>query len=181
MEFVFAGFGGQGVLTSGLVMANIALEQGNRVLWSPAYGGAMRGGRSFSLVKFSTEEICEPLITALDVAVIMNQPSLSFLEQLKPDGLALVNGDVVDESVEIKTAAKVIKIPFNTLAAQSCGRSASANIVSIGALIRATNIFRKEDAVSAMCSFFEKKGKGGFNEGNRKAFEAGYSCLEQLS
>ncbi|MFP3153869.1 2-oxoacid:acceptor oxidoreductase family protein [Lachnospiraceae bacterium ZAX-1] len=173
MEIVFAGFGGQGVLTSGLIVAYIAMKNDYEVLWSPAYGGEMRGGKAYSMVKFDHTEIAEPNITELDALVAMNRPSLEFCENLKPNGLLIVNSDTISDEVLDSYAFRTIRIPINRLA-QQAGSGKTVNIVSVGALIRSMGIFDREKAEEIMCLFFEEKGKGVFNRTNRVAFGLGY-------
>ena len=175
MEIVFAGFGGQGVLTSGLIVAYTALKEDNRVMWSPAYGGAMRGGKAFSVVKYSKEKITAPAITRPDVVVAMNKPSLDFAVQLKDDGILIVNSDVVEEDAEIKFKGKVLRVPINRLAIEATGRGQASNVVSVGVIMKQTGAFDKDTAIKNMKLFFEEKGKGKYNDDNEKAFLAGYN------
>lgn len=179
MEIVFAGFGGQGVLTTGLIVAYIAMKDGQEVLWSPAYGAEMRGGKAYSLVKFSGEPIEEPVITELDALVAMNQPALDFCAQLKPGGLLLVNSDAVDDTVPVPTGFRTVRLPVNTLA-QQAGAPKGANIVSVGALTALLGLFDPEEAEATLCEFFENKGKGKFNDSNRAAFRAGLAFAAGL-
>ena len=176
MEVTFAGSGGQGVVTSGNVFAYIYAENGYEVLWTPAYGGQMRGGKAYSTVIFSHDPIYEPMMSRLDVLVAMNEPSLDFCEILKNDGILIINADVVDRSVEIKTKAKIVWLPVDSLAEQAQAPKA-ANIVSVGAVVRELG-FEREKAGETICRIFEKNGKGRFNEGNMKAFNAGYDYHE---
>ena len=86
MELVFAGFGGQGVLTSGMIVAEMALEEGKTVTWMPTYGPAMRGGKAYSVVKYTDGVIGGPDIEESDVLVAMNGPSLEYAAYLKEGG-----------------------------------------------------------------------------------------------
>jgi 2-oxoglutarate ferredoxin oxidoreductase subunit gamma len=172
-EIVFAGFGGQGVLTSGLALAYIAMKHDYDVLWSPAYGAAMRGGKAYSIVKFANEPIDGPILSELDVLVALNHESLEYVSYLKDDGLLIVNADIVEDDVKVDTKAKTIRMPVATIA-ENADCSRSANVVPVGYLVKTLGIFDKENAIEAMCGYFESKGKGKFNDGNVKAFNAGY-------
>ena len=174
-EIIFAGFGGQGVLTSGLLIGYTAMKNGFDVLWSPAYGGQQRGGKAYSIVKINRGMIANPMMSKLDIVVAMNTPSLDFLRNLKPNGIAIANSDVVPDDVSIQ-AARVYRIPMNSLAA-SAGGVKAANIVAVGAVIRALDMFDREESVNTMCRFFEDKGKGRFNDMNIKAVTAGYEAI----
>ena len=176
MEIIFAGFGGQGVLTSGLITAYMAMKNGLETIWSPAYGGQMRGGKAFSLVKFDKVPIAEPVVTELDVLVAMNQPSLDFCSDLKEGGLLIVNSDSVEKDAVDENKYKVVWLPVNDLA-QQAGSVQSANIVSIGALIKLTGAFDINEAEQILCQFFEDKGKGKFNKFNVAALRAGYDAV----
>ena len=176
MEVTFAGSGGQGVVTSGNVFAYICAENDYEVLWTPAYGGQMRGGKAYSTVIFSKEPIYEPMMSRLDILVAMNEPSLDFCEILKEDGIVIINSDVVDRGKEIKTSAKVVWLPVDSLA-EKVDAPKAANIVSVGAVVRELG-FDRDEAVKTICKIFEKNGKGRFNESNMRAFNAGYDHQE---
>lgn len=180
MEIIFAGFGGQGVLTSGLITAYVAMKNGYEVMWSPGYGVEQRGGKAHSLVKFDKEPILEPIVTGLDVLVAMNQPALDYCSRLKKGGLLIINSDTVDQSVPVPSDAAVIRLPVNTIA-QKAGNAKGSNLVPIGALIRETGMFTLEEAEASLCSFFEEKGKGAFNQKNIAVFEAGYYYMEGVA
>ncbi len=174
MEIIFAGFGGQGVLTSGLLLANIALKNEYEVMWSPAYGGEMRGGKAYSLVKYERERITEPIATELDMLAAMNGPSLDFCRDLKKGGLLILNSDVITDKDPIPDGFQKIWLPVNTLALES-GSMKAANIVSVGLVIRLLKLCDLKTAENVVCDYFESKGKGAFNEGNAAALKAGYN------
>lgn len=176
MEVTFAGSGGQGVVTSGNVFAYICAENGYEVLWTPAYGGQMRGGKAYSTVIFSHEPIWEPMMSTLDVLVSMNEPSLDFCEVLKDDGILIVNADVVDRNTPINTKAKIIWLPVDSIA-KEVNAPKAANIVSVGKIVKELG-FDKDKAIEIMCANFERSGKGKFNESNTRAFNAGYDYEE---
>ncbi len=174
-SIVFAGFGGQGVLTAGLIVANIAMQEGKEVLWMPAYGGQMRGGKSYSLVKIDDAPICHPDIEELDVLVAMNRPSLEgFSRFVKKGGLVLINSDTVGEDVPFEMeGVQVKRIPFATIA-RGADNAKGANIAALGQLLKITGMFDPEAFKAGLLKYFEEKGKGIFAEKNASAFEAGY-------
>ena len=175
MEIIYAGFGGQGVLTSGLVTSYIALKSDYEVLWSPAYGGQMRGGKAYSMVKFDHEPITDPLISSTDIVVAMNKPSLDFCKTLKKDGLLIANSSTI-EKTDLPDVDKVIFMPIDELAVQA-GSIRSANLITIGAVVRETGLIEEEEACRIMCEFFANKGKAKFNDANSKAFWAGFNYV----
>jgi len=173
-ELVFAGFGGQGVLTLGLIVAESALELGKQVTWMPAYGPTMRGGKAYSVVKFSDESIGGPDMEEIDVLVAMNKPSLDYINLVKEGGTVVINTSAIDENVTLREDISVVKINCQELA-QKVNNPKAANIVVLGALIAKTGLFEKELALKTMCDFFEEKGKGNFNVQNEAAFMEGYN------
>lgn len=173
---VFAGFGGQGVLTSGLILANIAMDAGKEVLWMPAYGGQMRGGKSYSLVKFDETPICHPDIESLDCLVAMNRPSLeSFSPFVKKDGLILINSDTVEDDVPFeKEGIKVMYVPFASLAKEA-DNPKGANIASLGLLMKLTGLFTYEQTKEGLLKYFKEKGKDSYAAINVAALDKGFN------
>ena len=97
-QFVFAGFGGQGILTAGMILAHIGSLYGKEVIWMPSYGSEMRGGTANCSVKISDEAIASPFIKKIDYLIAMNKPSLDkFLPQVQQGGTIIVDSSIVDE------------------------------------------------------------------------------------
>ncbi|MGI6582757.1 MAG: 2-oxoacid:acceptor oxidoreductase family protein [bacterium] len=138
----------------------------------------MRGGKAYSLVKFDKKPISAPVITEPDVVVAMNQPSLDFAKSLKDDGVLIINSDIIDEGVTAETKARVIRIPVTSLAIEATKRAQPANVVAVGAVIKAIGIIDKDQSISAMKEYFEEQGKAMFNESNEAAFMAGYNYVQ---
>ncbi len=89
-EIIFAGFGGQGVLSMGQIIAYAGLTEGKEVSWMPSYGPEMRGGTANCIVIVSENRISSPIITRFDTAILLNQPSLDKFESaVKPGGLLI--------------------------------------------------------------------------------------------
>lgn len=175
-ELVFAGFGGQGVLTSGLVISEIAAAKDLKVTWMPSYGSAMRGGTANCTVKYGGA-IYNPSLEEPDVLLAMNNPSYTmFINKVKPGGIVLINSELVTCDLGDRDDITIYKIPCNKMA-NELGHAKGANIVMTGAIIKATGDFTKEEAIEAMNNMFAKKGKGKFAEINTKAFEAGYNAI----
>lgn len=177
MEIVFAGFGGQGVLTSGLIMAEIALHSGKNVTWMPAYGPSMRGGKAYSVCKYSDGVIGGPDYDTPDVVVAMNGPSLEFANRLKDGGLLVVNTDAVENIPDYGGRIEVIPVACTTLA-EKVNNIKAANIVTIGTIVKARNLFDIEDVKAALKDYFVSHGKGKFAEANEAALMEGYNCAE---
>lgn len=176
MEIVFAGFGGQGVLTAGLIVAEMALQEDKNVTWMPAYGPSMRGGKAYSVVKYSDEEIGGPDMEDIDVLVAMNEPSLEYSSLMKEGGTIIVNADNVSEDAVIDTKFNVVRMPFLEMAL-AVNNPKGATIVAIGAMTKACNLFPRESAKAGLREIFTKKGKEKFVESNEEAFLAGYNAI----
>lgn len=173
-EVVFAGFGGQGVLTAGLILSEMAIRSDLEVCWMPAYGPTMRGGKANSVVKFGDEPIGSPNLEESDVLVAMNQPSLDYGEFLKPGGMIFANSDMISQDAPLPDNAKAFWIPCTTLAREAKNLK-GANLVMLGAVVKKCAFFEKDYAIDIMKGFFEEKGKGKFNAANEEAFLAGYN------
>lgn len=174
-ELVFAGFGGQGVLTAGLVVSEMALKAGKEVSWMPAYGPTMRGGKANSVVKFGDEPLGSPNMEEIDVLVAMNKPSLEYMDQVKKDGIVFANSNMIGEDDKPIEGIEVIRIPCVTLA-KKADNLKGANLVMVGAMIKKCQFFEKDFCLKAMKDYFKEKGKEEFNAANEAAFLAGFNA-----
>ena len=96
-EFIFAGFGGQGMLLIGKFMAMACMLDGKHVSWLPSYGPEMRGGTANCSVIVSEEDVASPLVDSADAVVAMNLPSLDKFEQsVKPGGVLVINSSIIE-------------------------------------------------------------------------------------
>jgi len=177
-ELVFAGFGGQGVLTAGLIVAQIALYKKFNATWMPAYGAAMRGGTANCTVKYGQEEIYNPGQQTPDLLLAMNTPSyLKFKDLVIPGGVVLMNEDMMTSEESVKAGVRLVKVPCNTLADQ-VQNPKGANIVMIGAIVKLLQDFTQQEGIDGMNDMFRKKGKNKAEEANVKAFLAGYDYVK---
>ncbi|SKA82560.1 2-oxoglutarate ferredoxin oxidoreductase subunit gamma [Paucidesulfovibrio gracilis DSM 16080] len=176
-EILFAGFGGQGVLTSGLVMSQVAVFKGQNATWIPSYGSAMRGGTANCTVKYGEGMIYNPAQEEPDLLLAMNGPSLqAFAPIVKPGGIILVNSDIVSEDQQVRDDVNVYRVACSTLA-QEIGQPRGANIIMAAAVIKLLNDFSMEDGIQGMNDMFRKKGKEKFESGNVQSFECGYNAV----
>ncbi|MDR1409758.1 MAG: 2-oxoacid:acceptor oxidoreductase family protein [Oscillospiraceae bacterium] len=133
---VLAGFGGQGILFMGKVIAYAGLLDGREVSWLPSYGPEMRGGTANCSVCISDAQIGCPLVTAPDALIVMNQPSFEkFVPTVKPGGVIVVESSIITAKVECNNVA-VHYVPATTLAEQH-GLKGLANIILMGKLLAA--------------------------------------------
>jgi Pyruvate/2-oxoacid:ferredoxin oxidoreductase gamma subunit len=132
-----AGFGGQGVLLLGEVLAEAGLHAGLEVSWLPSYGPEMRSGTSNCHVRLAREPIDSPLVAHPDVLVAMNEPSLhKFCASVRPGGWIFYNGETVPEECERKDV-HILARPFMHVA-DELGDGRAGNMVILGALLEAT-------------------------------------------
>ena len=135
-EIIIAGFGGQGVLFGGQVLAMAAMDAGREVTWIPSYGPEMRGGTANCTVVIADEEIGSPLVEHPPLAIALNLPSFDRYEELlQPGGTLVVNKSMVDRQAR-RTDIKVLMVPCNQIA-EEVGSTKLVNMVAIGALISA--------------------------------------------
>lgn len=148
-EVVVAGFGGQGVLFAGQLLAYAAMEAGLEVTWIPSYGPEMRGGTANCTVIISNEEIGAPLVRYPAAVIAMNRPSLDKYEDVvRSGGLLVINGSLVDREVERKDV-RVVVVPATELAEQ-IGDRRLTNMVLLGALLSNLNVLKLQDLEAAI-------------------------------
>jgi len=145
-----AGFGGQGVLMLGEVLAEAGLDAGLEVSWLPSYGPEMRSGTSNCHVRISTHPIASPLVAKPNILLALNEPSLrKFLPAVEPGGWVLYNGDSLPEGVEPREGVNIQAIPFTQLA-DTLGEARAGNIVTLGALLELTGMLKQEAVDNAL-------------------------------
>jgi len=138
-SLIAAGFGGQGLLVLGQLVAYSGMAEGRNVSWLPSYGPEMRGGTANCSVIVSDSEIGAPVVTEADAVIVMNQPSFTkFKDAVKPGGVLLYNSDLIKLG-EVRADIKIIAISANTIAAE-VGSDRVGNIVMLGALVKASGI-----------------------------------------
>ena len=133
LNIVFAGFGGQGILFAGKVVAYAGLIEGRELSWLPSYGPEMRGGTANCSICLSDEPIGSPLVTNPNVLIAMNRPSLDkFVNEVEPGGTILLDSSLIDERVE-RDDVTVFYVPASKLAEEN-GLKGLANIILVGKL-----------------------------------------------
>ncbi len=149
-EMIFAGFGGQGVLSMGTLLAYAAMKEGKEVSWMPSYGPEMRGGTANCIVNISDQPISSPIVSEYDVAVVLNQPSLRKFESRVKGG-----GFLIWESTNIKTPPTrsdidLYPIPAIDKATHELKNVKVMNMLLLGALTKINNIVKKESLMIAL-------------------------------
>lgn len=140
---IVAGFGGQGVIFLGKLLAQAAMENGSNVTYFPAYGPEVRGGRANCHVIVSSEEVFSPVVARPDSLIVMNQPSWDFFApHLDGDGLAVVNASLV-KPAGVGPSQRLVNIPATGTAAE-LGEVRAANMVMLGAYNRVRGLLPVE-------------------------------------
>jgi 2-oxoisovalerate ferredoxin oxidoreductase beta subunit len=149
MTVKIAGFGGQGVLLLGQLLAEMGMREGLEVSWLPSYGPEMRSGSAHCHVCLSEERIGSPLVSQPDVLIAMNQISLhKFASSASPTGLIFYNGEALPAGFE-PPSARIVCVPASQIA-DELGSTKVANVVLIGALLEETGCFSPETAKRAI-------------------------------
>ena len=177
-EVLMAGFGGQGMLLAGKVLAQASMEIGREVSWLPSYGPEMRGGTANVIVCIASKPIGSPLTGSPRGLVAMNLPSLEkFAPKVKPGGVIVVNQSLIDKDPH-RHDCTVIKVPARELA-QRAGSARAANFVMLGAYVGATGVVPPDAIERAIVEEFEGD-KNQFLASSVAAFRAGFGCLVGL-
>jgi 2-oxoglutarate ferredoxin oxidoreductase subunit gamma len=174
IKAIFAGFGGQGVLSMGLNLAQAAMLEGKDVTYLPSYGAEVRGGTANCTVAVSDEEIASPVASSPDFVVAMNRPSLvRFQNQLQSGGLLFVNSSLIEAEVS-RGDIDVVNVPANDIA-EELGSPRSANMVMLGAFTKKSNLVSIDSVIEGLKTSL--KGKQKLMAVNRKALMAGYDMF----
>jgi len=157
-ETTFAGFGGQGILMIGQLLAQAGMAEGKEVAWIPSYGPEMRGGTAYCTVVISDTPIGSPIIKNPAYICVLNRPSLDkFGPMVKKGGVLCINSSLIDAVSERSDITEVL-VPANDLALKG-GSAKSANIAMLGAYIGSTGIVPFETIQKAMKARFAGKEK----------------------
>lgn len=170
-EMLFAGFGGQGIMFMGKVLAQAGLLAGKYVTWMPSYGAEVRGGTAYSMTKISDRPIASPIVTSPDILVVMNEPSLvKYKEKLKEDGILISNKSLIG-GIERERCVTLINVPMTEMAAK-LGNTKCANMIAAGVLVRRSKMIKLKNAVTALKEMLKDKNE--LFVLNKKALEKGY-------
>ena len=173
-EVLMAGFGGQGMLLAGKVLAQASMEAGREVSWLPSYGPEMRGGTANVIVCIASTPIGSPLTDSPRALIAMNLPSLEkFAPKVKPGGVIVINASLIDRDAH-RDDCLVIKVDARALA-QKAGSARAANFVMLGAYAGAVDVVPAEAIERAIEEEFAGD-KAKFVASSIAAFRAGYAA-----
>lgn len=173
---IMAGFGGQGLLLIGRILAEASMDEGKEVSWLPSYGPEMRGGTANCTVVIDDKPVCSPVVNEPTALIAMNRPSLEkFGPIVKPGGLIIINSSIVDIDSG-RNDVKQYLIRAND-EARAVATDKAANMVVLGAYIALTNCASLDSVIKWMGYQFE--GKQAIIDANRKALEKGYQLAKE--
>ncbi len=133
-EIILAGFGGQGILSAGRLLAYAGMIDGKQVSWLPSYGPEMRGGTANSSVVISDDPVDSPVLNSAGAVIVMNKPSLEKFESwVDKNGIIIIDSSIIDKDVS-RDDIRSFSIPATSIASEM-GNMAFANIVLLGKLI----------------------------------------------
>ena len=169
---IFAGFGGQGVLMAGKLLAEAGLLEGKNVAWIPSYGPEMRGGTANCTVVVADEIVGSPIIPHPDHLVVLNLPSLDKFEaEMCPGGELVINSALIERKCA-RNDVKDSYVEGNTIATE-LDNPRGLNIVMLGAFVARTELVKLESVKEVLAHVFSGP-KEKFLAGNLKALEKGY-------
>ncbi|MGQ3686218.1 MAG: 2-oxoacid:acceptor oxidoreductase family protein [Candidatus Loosdrechtia sp.] len=173
-RIILAGFGGQGMMLLGKLLAQAAMAVGKYVTFFPSYGTEVRGGTAVYHLIISDEEIFSPLIEVADTLIVMNQPSYQkFYGMLKPDGLLILNSSMI--TVQNHPEMKVYMIPATEIASK-LGNVLVSNIVILGAYLAIRKLISADQILKQLRAILKQK-KGELFTINKQALEYGMKVI----
>ena len=156
-EVVIAGFGGQGVMLAGKLLAQTAMKAGKEVTYMPSYGAEVRGGTANCMVILSDEPIACPVVGDCDSLIVLNKASLNkFTKRLRKNGLLIMNSSLIDAEPDLDESVEVIAVPADEIAAE-LGNPKVANMVALGAYLQKRGVFSPMSAAENLPNVLAKR------------------------
>jgi 2-oxoglutarate ferredoxin oxidoreductase subunit gamma len=157
-DVMFAGFGGQGIMLIGQMLAYAGMNEGKEVVWLPSYGPEMRGGTAYCTVVVSDRPIGSPILDRFDSIAVLNRPSLEkFASRVEVGGLLLVNTSLIDITSG-RTDIVELGVPANEIALE-CGAGKAANMAVLGAYVGYSGAVEPSSIEELVRNHFERKPK----------------------
>ncbi|HIV65926.1 MAG TPA: 2-oxoacid:acceptor oxidoreductase family protein [Candidatus Mailhella excrementigallinarum] len=170
LSITCSGYGGQGVLTAGLLLANVSMEAGKKLTWVPSYGSEMRGGTASCHLRIDDHEILNPFYAKMDALIAMNEDSVDKYESSIVEGGVLIANSSMISGRGFRRDIRVIEVPATELS-QELKNPRGANIIMLGAAIEATRLFPADEFADGIDAYFARKGRN--NPLNRECFMRG--------
>ena len=176
-EVIVSGFGGQGALFAGQLLAYTGMDEGWHVTWIPSYGPEMRGGTAHCIIILSADDIGSPVIRQPSICIVMNPPSMDKYEPLvKPGGLLVANSTLIRRRSE-RTDIEAVYVPANDLAAE-LGNGKMANVILLGAMLGTREILPIDSIKRTMEQHIPQRRKH-IIEPNKRALDRGVQYARQ--
>jgi 2-oxoglutarate ferredoxin oxidoreductase subunit gamma len=174
-KVIMAGFGGQGVVLMGTLLAYSAMIEGKHTTFFPSYGAEMRGGTANCSVVVSDDEIASPVVNQPDCIVAMNIASLDkFESRVKSGGMIFVNSSLIDKKVG-RDDVEEVRIPANDIA-EDLGSSRAANMVMLGGVLKKTGAVKVDSAIKSLSNVLSERAMA-FLEVDKKALRKGFDTV----
>jgi 2-oxoglutarate ferredoxin oxidoreductase subunit gamma len=149
-EVIIAGFGGQGIILAGKLLAQTAMLSGMETTYMPSYGAEMRGGTANSMVIIADSPVASPMVTRPTSLIVMNKASANkFASRVKPNGLMVYNSSLIDEIGQIDGSIDALAVPADDIAVE-LGNLRIANMVMVGAYLARKGLLAVEQAAQAL-------------------------------
>ncbi len=175
-RIIVAGFGGQGILFLGRLLAYGGMLEGKEVTWFPSYGAEVRGGTANCTVIISDEMIGSPVVRNPEILIVMNEASLNkFQPRLKKDGLLIYDSSLI-KNPDLRSDVRVVDVPASEIAAK-IGSTKFANMAMLGALLAAINMLKPESGIKALEELTPSKRKKSL-DANKQAIIKGRNYIE---
>ena len=176
-EVIMAGFGGQGVMAMGKILAETALKKGKNVSWLPSYGPEMRGGTANCNVIVSDDIIGAPVVTSATAVLALNKPSMDkFEDSVVPGGALLVNSSLINKE-SLRRDIKAYYIPATDIA-NEIGNSKIANMIMLGAYLEVSGVALQEEVFEIVAEIFSSK-KQDLIRQNKEALSKGALWIKE--
>jgi len=177
---IIAGFGGQGILFAGKVLAEAALLEGREVLWIPSYGPEMRGGTASCTVIVADEPIGSPVVDRADHAIVLNPPSMAkYAPVVAGGGLLVVNTTLIEAEAGGRDDIEVLEVPCTAVARQA-GDDKLVSVVALGAMVGRCRLVEPDSVHRAFAVLLGDRHPE-MIEADIAAFDAGYEAgLEEV-
>ena len=175
-EVMFCGFGGQGIMLIGQMLAYAGMNEGKNVVWLPSYGPEMRGGTAYCTVQVSDRDVGSPIIDRPQCIAVLNRPSLDkFDEKVRTGGLIIINTSLIDIDSK-RDDINVLHVPANDIGMEF-GTGKAANMAVLGAYVGYTGAVKLESLEPLVRWQFEKKPQ--FIDLNLQVLERGHALGAQ--
>jgi len=156
-EVIIAGFGGQGIILAGKLLAQTAMKAGRQVTYMPSYGAEVRGGTANCMVVVADEPIACPLVARPDSLIAMNKASLNkFGPRIKAGGLLVMNSSLIDTEPDVDDSIEVVAIPTDDIAVE-LGSQRSANMVAMGAYLQKKGYLTADQAADSLADVLAER------------------------